>query len=233
MTQAPVSAQSDGHGMASPGVNGLGVGTLDSAGQVGIRPAYWAHWVLKSARQKRMVEWYRCVLGAEVVHDAGRIVFLTWDGEHHRLAVLRMPGLFRPLSWLHRAYRKFYGLDHMSFNFPGLRPLLEHFRKLRQAGIRPVWAINHGPTTSIYYEDPDGNRLEFQCDNFETLDEVAAFVAGPVFQKNFIGVNVDPNYLLERLDQGVPEAVLKRQGEGTPPGRKPVAGMKAINWKTL
>ena len=32
--------------------------------------------------------------------------------------------------------------------------------RLKAAGILPYWCINHGPTTSLYYKDPDGNVIE-------------------------------------------------------------------------
>jgi len=31
--------------------------------------------------------------------------------------------------------------------------------------------VNHRPTTSMYYRDPDGNRVELQIDNFPTAKE--------------------------------------------------------------
>jgi hypothetical protein len=37
--------------------------------------------------------------------------------------------------------------------------------------IRPFYSINHGPTTSLYYTDPDGNRVELLVDNFATAGE--------------------------------------------------------------
>ena len=34
--------------------------------------------------------------------------------------------------------------------------------------------IQHGVTTSLYYEDPDGNFAEMQIDNFATPGEAIA-----------------------------------------------------------
>lgn len=195
--------------------------------------AVWAHWVLKTAQADRLIRWYSEVFGASVVHASERVVFLSWDAEHHRLAVVRMPKPLLPLGWIMRASRKFYRLDHIAFSFPSLQALLELYRRLALKGIKPVWSINHGPTTSIYYEDPDGNRLEFQCDNFSTVQDCTKFMEGPVFRDNPIGVNFDPDFLYERMQQGVPEAELLRQGAGTPPGKKLASGMRAINWRTL
>ena len=38
--------------------------------------------------------------------------------------------------------------------------LLGNYRRLKAVGIMPVWCINHGITTSIYYADHDGTMLE-------------------------------------------------------------------------
>lgn len=196
-------------------------------------PSYWAHWVLKSPHGDRMVEWYLTVFGARVAFRNERLTFLTWDGEHHRLAIIKMPGIFAILDPIARIWRKFRGMDHISFNFGSLRHLLEVFDRLKARGIEPVWATNHGPTTSIYYEDPDGNRMEFQVENFDSVAELQAFSESGAFADNPIGVNFDPAYLLERLRAGVPEQVLKAQGSGTRPGTKAVSGYKAITWRTL
>jgi len=196
-------------------------------------PDYWAHWVLKSSRRDAVVAWYSKVFGARLVFTNERISFLTWDQEHHRVAVIQMPPPFRLLAPLARLGRKFLGLDHISFNFGTLERLLATYERLRDLGIRPVWCINHGPTTSIYYEDPDGNRLEFQFENFERMEDLQAFASSGEFVKNPIGVNFDPDYLLQRLRAGTPLAELKQRGSGTPPGSRTIGGMKAVNWKTL
>ena len=53
------------------------------------------------------------------------------------------------------------------------------------------------------------------------------------FDKNPIGVNFDPAVLLAKLEAGVPVAELRKRGAGTPKGKKPVGGYRAINWRTL
>jgi hypothetical protein len=83
-------------------------------------------------------------------------------------------------------------------------------------GIVPYWSVNHGPTTSIYYADPDGNRIEFQVDNFDTKAEAVAYCALPEFAENTSGVDFDPAELLRRLEAGEPEAVLKRRPRSAP-----------------
>jgi hypothetical protein len=96
-----------------------------------------------------------------------------------------------------------------------------------------VWSINHGPTTSLYYEDPEGIRLEFQTENFPTAQATAAHLFSSAFAENPIGVNIDPDYLLEQLRAGVDTTELLKQGAGTRPGTKQRANKRAVTWRTL
>lgn len=196
-------------------------------------PDYLAHWVVKTTRSTEMIHWYTTVFGARVVHEDSQIAFLTWDGESHRLALVKVPRAVRYAFPLARFRRKAYGIDHLAFTFTSLERLLLTYERLTTAGITPVWAINHGPTTSLYYEDPDGIRLEFQTENFPTATETAAYFSSAAFAANPIGVNIDPAYLLEQLRDGTEPAALLRQGAGTRPGTSPRANKRAISWKTL
>jgi hypothetical protein len=54
----------------------------------------------------------------------------------------------------------------------------------QRSGIRPFFCVNHGPTTSMYYRDPDGNRVELQIDNFATAEEGQAWMHSPAFDRN-------------------------------------------------
>ena len=104
--------------------------------------------------------------------------------------------------------------------------------RLKRQGILPVWSINHGPTISLYYEDPDGIRLEFQVENFDS-DHTAAFFFTEEFARNPIGVNIDPDYLLSRLRNGATHEELRQREAGTRPGRPVIANKKTITPKTL
>ena len=196
-------------------------------------PAYLAHWVVKTARPRQMIDWYRHAYGAHVVHEDAHIAFLTWDSESHRLALVKVPGVLRWAFPLARLRRKVYGVDHLAFTYGSLAELLGKWESLAAVGITPVWAINHGPTTSLYYEDPDGIRLEFQVENFPTARATTDYFGTPEFAANPIGVNFDPAYLLERLRAGVPEADLLARDAGVRPGSRRVAGRRTLNRRTL
>ncbi len=197
-----------------------------------VAPDYIAHWVVKSARTKEMVSWYGTVFGAEIAYQDDGITFLTWDDESHRLAIIAVPKAVRFLFPLAKFRRKAYGIDHIALTFVSLERLLENYVRLKRLGIVPVWSINHGPTISLYYEDPDGIRLEFQVENFDP-DNTAAFFFTEEFAKNPIGVNIDPDYLLSQLRNGVPHEQLRRREAGTRPGHPVIANKNTITPKTL
>jgi hypothetical protein len=74
----------------------------------------------------------------------------------------------------------------------------------------PVRTINHGPTVSMYYKDPDGNQVELQVDAFDKAGAASYFFTEP-FQKNPIGVLFDADKMVADYEAGVPEADLLRR----------------------
>ena len=56
-------------------------------------------------------------------------------------------------------------------------------------------------TLSFYYMDPDGNRIELQVDCFDN-DGAIAFMKSNAFAENPIGIDVDPDELLQRFRDG-------------------------------
>ncbi|HEY1973093.1 MAG TPA: hypothetical protein VGH89_34435, partial [Pseudonocardia sp.] len=86
--------------------------------------------------------------------------------------------------------------------------LLDRYSTLKQDGIRPHVPIQHGVTTSLYYRDPDGNYVELQVDNFATPDEATAYMVGPEYAENPIGVGFDPDAMLAARAAGTPEGTI-------------------------
>jgi catechol-2,3-dioxygenase len=100
----------------------------------------------------------------------------------------------------------FVGVDHVAYTYTSLRELAENYLQLKELGILPYWCLHHGVTVSMYYADPDGNRMEFQIDAYPSNDEANAFMRGPGFEQNPIGVEFDPDDLARRLRAGEPES---------------------------
>ena len=80
------------------------------------------------------------------------------------MAFIKMPDL-RPSD------DKTVGMDHISFGYDSLEYLSATYAMRKDIGILPSWCVNHGPKTSMYYKDPDGNMSEHQVDNFDSLEE--------------------------------------------------------------
>lgn len=160
-----------------------------------VAPVQLAHIVRRTARFDAMLQWYQTVLAAHVVHSDSMLAFLTYDDEHHRIAIAQIPGLEDqpPMA---------AGTDHVAFTHADLGDLLYTYARLKREGIEPYWCINHGPTTSMYYKDPDGSRVEFQVDNFPSADEANRWMRSGDFAANPIGVVFDPDDLLARYTAG-------------------------------
>lgn len=169
-----------------------------------IPPQKLAHIVLRTSRMAEMVEWYRSVLGAEAAFQNEILAFLSYDEEHHRVALLNMPGLAAQPDGI-------TGFHHAAFTYASLADLMATYKRLRDLGIKPIFPINHGPTTSLYYADPDGNQIELQVDNYDDIADATAFFYSPAFAQNPIGVEFDPDVLLARVEAGEEEAELKRR----------------------
>jgi catechol-2,3-dioxygenase len=148
-------------------------------------PIKLSHIVLQTNKPRELREWYCKVLGAEIVHENDFISFISYDDEHHRVAFLN-PGALAPREPGERDSGDFRagkeaGLHHMAFTFKSLDELLDTYAGLKEIGIRPYWCINHGPTTSMYYRDPDNNQVELLIDNFDDVRDGKAYMQSPAF----------------------------------------------------
>lgn len=65
----------------------------------------------------------------------------------------------------------------------------------------------------MYYRDPDGNELELQVDNFETVAEAIEFMNGTEFEENPIGVDYDPEEFVRRVRSGEDEKRIKMRSD--------------------
>lgn len=173
-------------------------------------PTKLAHFVVRTTRYAETVHWYETVLGAHVVFANPMLSFLTFDDEHHRVAVVHLPDLPQTPPGL--------GVDHVAFTMGSLGDLLHTYRRLRAADITPYWCVNHGLTTSMYFRDPNGVQVELQVDNFDDVETLNGWMRSDAFARNPIGVDFDPEVLCQRFDRGDPLAELLQQGSAPPPG---------------
>jgi catechol 2,3-dioxygenase-like lactoylglutathione lyase family enzyme len=183
------------------------------AASPGISPVKLSHVFFLTRALAPMRDWYVAVLQARIAFALGNVCFLTYDSEHHRVAIVEMADA------VPSAGPKRVGVNHVAFTYRDLAALVHTYRRLKAVGIAPYWTINHGVTTSMYYRDPDGNSVELQIDNFASEAETVAFMAAHL-PENPVGIIVDPEVLAAQHDAGVPFDDLRRR-PSLPPGMTP------------
>lgn len=164
------------------------------------KPSKFAHVVYNTRRFDEMIDWYQKVFEAEVVHQNPVLAFMTYDDEHHRFAFANLSA-FKPGSD-EREKLGDIGVNHVAYTYANIGDLLDTYDRLKQMGIKPYWPVHHGLTLSLYYKDPDGNRMEFQVDCC-TVEEANAYMRSEAFAANPVGVGFDPDQLLARYRSGV------------------------------
>jgi catechol-2,3-dioxygenase len=177
-----------------------------------IRPSRFVHVVYRTRRFEEMIAWYQAVFDCRVQYRNPALAFLTYDDEHHRVALINMSAVGPPPGEGDR--RGLIGVDHVAYTYDSVEDLIGNYAQLREKGILPYWCIHHGVTMSMYYADPDGNQMELQVDALTSIDEANAFMHGPGFAANPIGVEYDPEEILARIRSGTPgSAFLRRQAD--------------------
>ncbi|MEM7097182.1 MAG: VOC family protein [Pseudomonadota bacterium] len=191
-------------------------------------PSKFAHLVLKTSKFKEQLAFYQALLGARIVHQAPGIVFLSYDEEHHRLAIMERPGLLPKL-------KNMVGVDHHAYTYGSLGDLLITWQRMRSKGHEPVWCTHHGATISIYYKDYDKNVVETQVDVFDSIEETNKFLLSEDFQSNPIGVDFEPAQLLHRLEAGEDWQALRLRMPSGPrdPATIPRAYLGGFAWTML
>ncbi|KFZ01514.1 hypothetical protein V500_00729 [Pseudogymnoascus sp. VKM F-4518 (FW-2643)] len=182
-------------------------GTEPGSGKV-ISPIFLTHIVFRTANLQRVIDFWTLFLGATVVFQNDIVAFLQYDDEHHRIAFISDPGAQPQLG-----ASKGAGMHHVAFTFASLADLVLAYKQRKELGVLPTWCVNHGPTTSMYYTDPDGNRVETQVDNFDDPGEATEFMQGALFAENPLGTDFDPEELDRKIQSGVEDSVLKKRVE--------------------
>jgi catechol-2,3-dioxygenase len=162
-----------------------------------IKPAKLAHVVIRTPKFAESCAWWSKVLDAKPSYENAQLSFMTYDDEHHRIGIINMPDLAE--QDMSKA-----GAEHIAFTYNELGELLATYRRLKSEGIEPFWCINHGPTISMYYRDPDLTKVELQYDVFPTPDDVEAFFASGAYDENFMGIIFDPEAMIRQFEAGTP-----------------------------
>ena len=182
------------------------------------QPAYISHYGIRAQRYQEMIQWYQTVFRARIQHENDFLVFMTFDQEHHRLVI------FEDSATVDKPENA-AGVDHVGYGLASFGDLVETYERLKAEGITPFMPLNHRFTTSLYYNDPDGNQVELSVDNFPTKDECDAFVKSEAMAQISnppFGYTFDADELARLYHEGRPAAELAQIG--MPAGRDQADG---------
>jgi catechol 2,3-dioxygenase len=184
-----------------------------------IRPTLH-HFNLKTTRLQEMIDYYRTLVGAEVIFQDQTGAWLSNDDANHRIALLAFPNFVDDPEKDTRT-----GMHHSAFEYPGFEELNASYLRLKEAGIVPALCLDHGMTLSYYYADPDGNNVELQVDCFGDWRKSKEWMRGSEeFKANPIGVFVDPERIAADHARGMSFAEIhaKAMANGYAPDQAPV-----------
>jgi len=161
--------------------------------------------VLRTGRYDEMRSWYRFLLDLDPYYEnlpAGRnepgpdraawatqvrLAFFRLSLDHpyqQVIALFDVPGTgaLDPTA---------AGLHHMQLREDSLQSLATDYRRLKANGIAPFRTVDHGPSMSFYYKDPDSNVVELAASNHATVDAYLASLDSAEFRRNPSGSPVD------------------------------------------
>src|SRR5262249_59649600 len=123
-------------------------------------PTALSHFGIYVTDLARMEDFYTRALGLRgsdrgAVPKGPTLVFLSRDpDEHHQLVLVsgRPPGV------------EYNVINQISFKLPALADLKAAHRRMHEEGIKEFRVVTHGNAWSIYFADPEGNRVELFVD---------------------------------------------------------------------
>ena len=141
------------------------------------------HVVLNVKDVAASVKFYTEALGMEVMRRRDdKAAFLSFGTQHHDIALFKAP---------EDAEKGTLGLNHIAFQIAGGETELRQlYGRVVQHGGKIDRTTDHGMTHSVYFFDPDGNRLEI-------FSEVMDPEAGRKHMRE--GVNLNRSYKPEPI----------------------------------
>jgi catechol-2,3-dioxygenase len=105
----------------------------------------------------KMIDFYTNVLGFVVSDGAedGRITFLSRNpSDHHQVVLVKGRQTEDEIPMV----------QQVSFNVETLANVQKAYRKVKAAACKVIDPRCHGNAWSVYFSDPEGNRIEMFCD---------------------------------------------------------------------
>ena len=173
--------------------------------------------VLKTSQYAALKSWYSRVLDTKPMFESERREDLG-PGAMRQMCIIRPCSEFPfteslvifDFAELRQNNQTVSGMDHFQMQFASIDHLFDRYEALAAHGIVPTRSANHGPSTSFYYRDPDGNRVELSAKNYATEVETLLFIQSEAFRRNPAGIDVDPTEYVGRYRNGVSLEELRR-----------------------
>ena len=188
------------------------------------------HFGVVTRRRQEMVDWYANVLGMVSNFATSRPLgsefglavcadFVSNDRANHRIGIFSLADLKDDPD--KHGHAK---LQHVAFEYATIDEFLSSYARIKGLGIEPVYTIDHGPTISFYYEDPDGNSVELFVDTFGNWDKSTEYMRiSPEFGSKSLGTPVDPDELVAARQAGMSfEELHRRAYAGEFPPARPM-----------
>jgi catechol 2,3-dioxygenase len=136
----------------------------DARGGVGRRPLAIHHVTVSTEAVPALADFYVSVLGFRVSDRLeDRFMWLRCNHEHHTVAIVEGSA---------------GGLDHYCYEVEDWNELKYWCDQLAAGGVRVTWGPGrHGPGNNlfIFFDDPDGARIELSCEMERFWDESVAY----------------------------------------------------------
>ncbi|MGZ6563419.1 MAG: VOC family protein [Solirubrobacteraceae bacterium] len=178
------------------------------------------HFNLKTTRLQELIDFYRTLVGAEVIFQFEGGAWLSNDAANHRIALLAFPNFVDDPEKDTRT-----GMHHSAFEYASFEELNSSYLRLKEQEVTPALCLDHGMTLSYYYADPDGNHVELQVDCFGDWSESKEWMRkSEQFAANPIGMFVDPDQVAADHASGLTFADIhaKAMAGGYAPEQAPV-----------
>ena len=133
------------------------------------QPKRIGHVVLNVRDVAASTKFYTDILGFQIALQKEDATFLTCGTIHHDLALFKSKQSFKLDDGV--------GLNHLAVQVEDFDMLTKYWEKLFQHEIEIARTTDHGMTSSIYFEDPDGNGIELFCNNQDDPAEGLAIMS--------------------------------------------------------
>lgn len=166
--------------------------------------------ILKTKRFKELKGWYHTFVGKDPFVERDRPEKASWTGamsvaffqlvdDYPYMQVL---GIFE-VDDTNLSPGVDPGLHHAQLMHSSFDDMFAHYERLKGAGITPAETWNHGPVTSFYYRDPDGNLMELTVANFPTKNEFFGYFQTESYRQNISGIRIDADDYIAKFRGGM------------------------------